>query len=62
MIEMRVHTCVEHAEPKDGWFVQVRNLLFDSKRLATNSLAKNTRYTSEFEVVHYAKRLVEGLY
>ena len=34
---------------------------FDFKRLTINSLVKNTHYTSEFEAVHYAKRLVEDI-
>lgn len=33
----------------------------DFKRFAVNSLVRNTCYTSEFEAVHYAKRLVEDL-
>ena len=52
---------MERAEAKDNWFVQVRVLSFDFKRLAINSLVKNTHYTSEFEAVHYAKRLVVDL-
>ena len=50
---------MERAEAKDDWIDH--SSLIDFERFAINSLVQNTCYTSEFEAVHYAKRLVEDL-